>query len=257
MLLVFANRHEMVELVEPKSITNMVELGVYEGEFAEHCYNVLRPQRYTLIDFWNYDQYAFVLEDAPQMRELRAVYSRYFHDDPQAALEAAYQKTRDRFENAPNVETLRMDIAKAPERFPNGSLDFIYLDGNHTYEFVLRDLSLWYAKLRPGGLFVLNDFFESRQGARQNLGVIPAFLTFSKRYPTYPLALTATDWSDLYFSNVSSSLLITGFRDKILGSRYHVIDLPQEVLANYRHDLIERPNQPDRLLPTFACRSGS
>ena len=101
-----------------------------------------------------------------------------------------------------------MDIAQAAGRFVDGSLDVIYLDANHTYEFVLRDLYTWFPKLRRGGLFSATTSFSSPLGAQQNIGVIPAFLTFSKRFETYPVALSSSDWSDFYFSNEPTSHLI-------------------------------------------------
>lgn len=180
MLLVFANRHELVELAASYPINHMVELGVYEGEFSEHCYKSLDLKRYTLVDFWNYDEYSFVLEDAPQMFGLRAVYNQYFHNDPKRALSEAYEKTRSRFAEKHNVEILKMDIAKAADRFADASLDFIYLDGNHTYEFVLRDLYTWFPKLRPGGLFACNDFFE----LLRRPGKISASFLHSSRFPS-------------------------------------------------------------------------
>ena len=251
MLLVFADRHELVELVASHPINHMVELGVYEGEFSEHCYKSLDLKRYTLVDFWEYDEYSFVLEDAPQMREIREVYKQYFHNDPRQALSAAYDKTRSRFEEKHNVEILKMDIATAANRFADGSLDFIYLDGNHTYEFVLRDLYTWFPKLRRGGLFACNDFFESSGAALQNIGVIPAFLTFSKRHKTYPIALTSSDWSDFYFSNAPTSGLIAHLRAMICGSRFPVLDMPDEMLAGYHHNLVQHPGQAARLIPSF------
>jgi hypothetical protein len=256
MLLVFANRHELVELAGSHPINHMVELGVYEGEFSEHCYKALDLKRYTLVDFWDYDEYSFVLEDAPQMRGLRAVYNQYFHNDPKQALSAAYEKTRGRFAEKHDVEILKMDIAKAADRFVDGSLDFIYLDGNHTYEFVLRDLYTWFPKLRPGGLFACNDFFESSGAALQNIGVIPAFLTFSKRYNTYPIALTSSDWSDFYFSNAPTSDLIAHFKTMIYGSPFPVAEVPDELLGDYHHELIQQPLQAARLIPSFGFRRG-
>jgi hypothetical protein len=257
MLLVFANRDELVELAASHPINHMVELGVYEGEFSEHCYKSLDLKRYTLIDFWDYDEYSFVLEDSPQMRGLRAVYNQYFHNDPKRALSAAYEKTRGRFAEKHNVEILKMDIAEAAGRFADGSLDFIYLDGNHTYEFVLRDLYTWFPKLRLGGLFACNDFFESSGAAQQNIGVIPAFITFSKRYKTYPIALTSSDWSDFYFSNAPASDLITHLKTMICGSRFPVVEVPDELLGGYHHDLVQHPGQAARLIPSFGFRRGS
>jgi tRNA(Arg) A34 adenosine deaminase TadA len=44
--------------------------------------------------------------------------------------------------------------------FAEESLDFIYIDANHKYEFVLQDLKLWFPKLRKGGIFAGHDFLK-------------------------------------------------------------------------------------------------
>jgi hypothetical protein len=254
MLLVFAGREELIKLTGSGRIDHMAELGVYEGEFAEFCYRELKPKTYTLVDFWDYRQYRFVLEDAPQMQNLRSIYSGYFKNDPVAALEHAYDKVRDRFSGQPAVSILKMDIAEAADRFADRSFDLIYLDGNHTYEYVLRDLYKWFPKLATGGLFVCNDFCESSATSAQNLGVIPAYLTFSKRFETYPIALSAANFSDFYFSNAATSALIEGFMQNILASQRHVVDLPSELIANYRHRVVAIKDRPrPRLVPAFGA----
>jgi hypothetical protein len=254
MLIVFTDRKELIGCIGPGRIGSMVELGVWEGEFSEFCEQALAPARYTLIDFWRYDRYSFVLEDAPQMRELRSIYTAYFKGDPDAALEAAYQTVRSRFMGKPNVDILRADVAEAAARFADGSLDMIYLDANHTYEYVLRDLLLWFPKLRPGGLFICNDFYEGEAAARQNLGVIPAYTTFSKRVRTYPVAMTAGEWSDFYFSNQPSSPLIDRFKEAILGGPYAAVDVSDDVIPNFHHRVVRVNGIPVRLLPVL--RSG-
>ena len=40
---------------------------------------------------------------------------------------------------------------------PN-DLDFVYIDGCHTYEFVKRDIALYYPKVRKGGIFGGHDY---------------------------------------------------------------------------------------------------
>jgi methyltransferase family protein len=252
MLLVFADREELIRAVGPGRIKKMVELGVYEGEFAEFCNATLVPDEYTLIDFWKFEQYSFVLPDSPQMRELPAIYRTYFKGDPAVALEAAFATVKSRFASHPNVRVVRADVADAARETPDGSLDLIYLDANHTYEFVLRDLMLWFPKLRTGGLFVCNDFCEGRIAAGQNIGVIPAFNTFSKRTRTFPIALSALDWSDFYFSNVPTSPLIEHLTSTILGSSAPpVVELPDELLANFHHRVIYANGAAVRLLPVF------
>jgi hypothetical protein len=208
-----------------------------------------------LIDSWDYDEYGFALEDAPQMAEVRAIYTEYFRGDPRKTLAEAYDKTRARFAADADVAVLKLDIAAAARQFPDASFDFIYLDGNHTYEYVLRDLYTWFPKLRPGGLFACNDFFESPFAARQNLSVIPAFVTFAKRFPVYPVALAAAEWSDLYFSNAPTSPRIAHFLRRLHASPFPLVDLPDELLGAYHHKMIEQPEHPPRLLPSFRLAS--
>jgi hypothetical protein len=42
--------------------------------------------------------------------------------------------------------------------FDEGSLDFVYIDGNHDYSYVSKDVALWYSKVRSGGLLMGHDF---------------------------------------------------------------------------------------------------
>ena len=92
-------------------------LGVYQGEFSAHCRRILDPGWLTLIDHWDYSKYEFVLESAPQSRQIRTIFKQYFGGDPENALQAAYGKVLDRFHGDSAVEVLRLDIAEAAGRF--------------------------------------------------------------------------------------------------------------------------------------------
>jgi hypothetical protein len=43
---------------------------------------------------------------------------------------------------------------------PDGSLDAVFIDGDHSYEAVKQDLTFWWKKLRVGG-WLLGDDYES------------------------------------------------------------------------------------------------
>lgn len=249
LLFVFTDRKNMVRMVGPGA-TRIAELGVYEGEFAEFCAATLRPESQLLVDLWDYDSYDLA-QDTPQGQGVSRVLEGYFGGDPKAALENAFIKVQKRFSDTPGVEILRADIADAADSFADGSFDFIYLDGNHMYEQVLRDLYKWFPKLTKGGLFACNDFDESIFGATQNLGVIPAFVTFSKRVPVYPIALSSELYGDLYFSNQASSPMIRRFVSNIVQSDFNLAEIPSAMIANYSHRAIEREKFGRRDIPSF------
>lgn len=52
---------------------------------------------------------------------------------------------------------LRNLSSDAASLFKDNSLDFVYIDGNHMYEYVLEDLKLWYPKIKPGGILAGDD----------------------------------------------------------------------------------------------------
>jgi hypothetical protein len=43
-------------------------------------------------------------------------------------------------------------------KFKPGSISFVYVDGNHSPEYVLQDFRLWYPNVASGGLFSGHDF---------------------------------------------------------------------------------------------------
>lgn len=57
------------------------------------------------------------------------------------------------------VEFIRKKSEDATDDIPD-DLDFVYIDGNHDYEYVKKDLELYYPKVKMGGVFG-GDNFES------------------------------------------------------------------------------------------------
>jgi predicted O-methyltransferase YrrM len=51
-----------------------------------------------------------------------------------------------------------MNSKEASEDFPNESVDFCYIDANHNYNDVKEDISLWYPKIKKGGILAGHDW---------------------------------------------------------------------------------------------------
>jgi hypothetical protein len=81
---------------------------------------------------------------------------------------------------------IRKKSESAAGDLPNG-LDFVYVDGCHEYDCVMKDLNIYYPKIRSGGVLAGHDFWAS------NLGVCQAVLEFCH---TNALVLegSLTDW---------------------------------------------------------------
>ena len=52
---------------------------------------------------------------------------------------------------------MKMSSKEGSLLFKDESLDFVFLDANHKYEYIKEDIELWYPKLKKGGIFSGHD----------------------------------------------------------------------------------------------------
>lgn len=57
-----------------------------------------------------------------------------------------------------NIIKIKEASDQAVHHFGDGSLDFVYIDGLHTYSGVKRDLELWIPKVKKGGWLGGHDY---------------------------------------------------------------------------------------------------
>ena len=123
--------------------TRMAEVGVWRGEFAaavlDGCPGI---STYYLVDPWR------PLDDWNKPLNVSA---QQFSEAHRAAVAAvAFAGSR--------AVVLRGTTREVADRIPEGSLDAVYIDGDHTLRGITIDLVRMLAKLRPGGLLGGDDF---------------------------------------------------------------------------------------------------
>lgn len=57
-----------------------------------------------------------------------------------------------------NARILRMTSMEALEKFPDGSLDFVFIDGNHEFDHACPDIIFWAKKVKRGGIVAVHDY---------------------------------------------------------------------------------------------------
>lgn len=193
----------------------MVELGVHKGDNAARLMEVLGTRHAVLVDAWSAEAlatYSHFDKLPPWILPLTA-FERYFGGSlsDQATFDRTYEVARQRFEGRGDVEIIRDDtisaFARIRDRHGDGAFDFIYVDANHQYEYVLRDLLYYQHLLAEDGVMMLNDCCHSQKGMNQNLGVLEAVGSFMKRADFVPVALTSTDMSDLVIARKGSAVV--------------------------------------------------
>ena len=155
-------RAKLLELMPDGSVG--AEIGVWRGDFSNEIIRHVRPRKLHLIDPWR------VAEDPAYARSLYGSRS----GRGQARLESAYRSVIGRF--APEitegvVEVHRKPSAIAAADFEDDYFDWVYVDGDHTYEGCRQDLELFAPRIRPGGYLAGDDY---KLGAWWGDGVIRA-----------------------------------------------------------------------------------
>jgi len=96
--------------------------------------------------------------------------------DPYRAYHRVSQERQDLIyagaqENAANYgfKILRKPSLDAVDDFADGSLDWVHIDGDHSFDAAVRDIIQWAAKVREGGLVLVHDYCSFAMS-----GVIPA-----------------------------------------------------------------------------------
>lgn len=128
-----------------------MEIGVHKGDFSRQLLEVAQPKVLHLVDPWEHKNDEIYKN---------AWYGGVAKGGP-AELDARYMGVRQRFSS--EIETGRVVLHRmysdaALKTFDDNSLDWVYIDGNHIYEFVLNDLRYSWAKVHPGGLVCGDDY---------------------------------------------------------------------------------------------------
>lgn len=120
-----------------------VEVGVAEGNYSRDFLK-LWPWEYVMVDRWCH---------IPGYDDIM--------NGPDAEHEVRYQQAKLVADAAgPRVKMLRTDSVYAAEQFPDRSLSFVYIDGDHSYDGVCRDIKAWAKKLCPNGILAGHDYYN-------------------------------------------------------------------------------------------------
>ena len=142
-----------------------IEIGSYRGESTELFIKSGAFSRLYCIDPWipGYDP-----------------------NDPAATTEIkqAEKEFDERFKDNLTVVKIRQSSDASVGLFDDCSIDFVYIDGDHRFEYVRRDLLNYFPKVKHGGFIAGHDYHPAHPGVI--LAVNEVFKTVPARlYPDY------------------------------------------------------------------------
>lgn len=145
-------RKGLYEIFLKRGYTRGAEIGVWVGRNA-HEMLLTMPD----LELWLVDPYT-------PYKAGRSVYNEEIMKDVRRKATLRFTgKFKDR-----NLKFLIMTSLEASRKVSDGYLDFVFIDGNHSYDAAMLDLLLWVPKVRSGGMITGHDYLNR---TRTNVGV--------------------------------------------------------------------------------------
>jgi predicted O-methyltransferase YrrM len=164
--MIIKNRIELAKYFAGLGFKKGVEVGACFGYYSEILCKNIPDLQLVAVDNWN--------NSRNSSREKKAGIS---GEEATKAKLAPY-----------NAAVIKKNSVDAALDVPDKSLDFVFIDADHKYGSVKKDLEAWTKKVRPGGIVSGHDYYIFPSG---NRGVIDAVNEFVAKYN---YALNIIDW---------------------------------------------------------------
>jgi len=153
-------RNDLASLLHELDFRSGVEIGVQRGIFSEIICQRNPQMRVYGVDAWARPNAAHMRQKA---QKRMGVYSQYSIIDGWSVT--------------------------AAKQFTDQSLDFVYIDADHSYESCLADINAWHPKIRFGGILSGHDYHNTITHSRVQCHVKKAVLDYTRNHQIAPLLI--------------------------------------------------------------------
>jgi hypothetical protein len=166
------NRNHLAQLFGEVGFNRGAEIGVRRGRFSEIMCKCNPNLFLYCIDPWSPIENKYNAERQKQIYEF-------------AAEKLAKYNTK-------IIKKTSMDALADIE---NNELDFVFIDGNHDFDYVMMDIILWADKVKSGGIIAVHDFYNGE------VGVVKAVEAYTHSHSIRPWFVTKEHTPTAYWVN--------------------------------------------------------
>ena len=147
-----SNRRQFLLDILPKESVG-AEIGVHLGEFSKQILDAISPRELHLIDPWEH--------------QTSSIYKTAWYGGGaiggQTELDERYASVIETFSQ--NIYDQQVKVHRGYstdilQKFQDQYFDWVYIDGNHLYEYVKKDIELSLQKVKSGGYITGDDYGE-------------------------------------------------------------------------------------------------
>lgn len=145
----YGNVNALATLMGTESV---VEVGVAYGGHAHHLMSNLKGVKYFGVDMYkfNYDASDPFCSDVEQSLGIKG----------QLAMDKLYEGVSNSLRiYGDRASLIRMDSQEFSQQLADSSQQLVFLDGNHTYQYVTKELECWWPKIRMHGVLCGDDYW--------------------------------------------------------------------------------------------------
>lgn len=130
------------------------EIGVDKGGFSKHLLSKSDLRILYCIDPW--------------IDDFGSGYQKDYFDPAGSTRRKQCEETLEEFIKEDRVELVQATGVEAAPEIPDGSLDFVYIDGDHSLEGIFQDIYAWTPKVRIGGIVSGHDYKDKPLSGMQD-----------------------------------------------------------------------------------------
>lgn len=174
----FVNRVDLVRYCKSLLCTAPIvaEVGVFKAQFSDTLLDVLQPAQMFLIDTFQIADYIAGEFTADQH----------------------FEYVNQKYADMSNVFLLQNLSWEGLDLLPDNCLDYVYIDADHTYDGVKKDIEVAYKKVRSGGILQFNDYTTYSSCEKMEYGVVTAVNEFLEAYSNVSIVGLSLDRSGFH-----------------------------------------------------------
>lgn len=153
-----SSRRDLALLFHELKFKKGAEIGVESGEYSETLVSLNPGLELYCIDAWK-------------------AYRGYRDHVSQEKIDGFYETAQHRLSRY-GAELIRKFSMDAVQDFKDNGLDFVYIDANHSFDYVIMDIIEWSKKVKPGGIVAGHDYVR-RKNITDRVHVVQAVQSYT------------------------------------------------------------------------------